>query len=335
MSTTPTSTPQQKPFLTLMNEVKTKTPFEIQTELCKFFEAQRPAGMRCPVPGCTHSGKFYRWGDLHTHFVNDTHKKDFYSLYRDKYHRPYGAGGGDEFKYGVMALMLAQLKQPTSLEDAARLAPTRKTTTTTTTKVTTKTVEELVAGIPLRSKKSKKTEVQVPLPNLPEAPAEASEFTVTLAPAPPETAAPMVVESEPEASTQTRRNSGAFHKVAEIIRNSDEINLVWRGKMLEHFIEVFHGIPPCFHCRSAEGKQIHHQNPLFHEIVLLMLNKLGTTADKVLEAKEQGNEVALQTLLREVVAFHMKEGKVLAVPYCSDCNQDAEMRRKMGKRKGF
>jgi hypothetical protein len=66
-----------------------------------------------------------------------------------------------------------------------------------------------------------------------------------------------------------------------------------------------------------------------------MLNKLGTTADKVLEAKEQGNEVALQTLLREVVAFHMKEGKVLAVPYCSDCNQDAEMRRKMGKRKGF
>lgn len=66
-----------------------------------------------------------------------------------------------------------------------------------------------------------------------------------------------------------------------------------------------------------------------------MLNKLGTTADKVLEAKEQGNEVPLQTLLREVAMFHMKEGKVLAVPYCPDCNQDAEMRRKMGKKKGF
>lgn len=318
-----------------MNEVKAKTPFEIQNELCNFFDSQRPAGMHCPVPGCTHSDKFYRWGDLYNHFVDGTHKKDFYNLYRDKYHRPYGAGGGAEFKYGVMALMLAQLKQPTSLETASKVTPTRKTTTKTITKTTTKTVEELVAGIPLRPKKSKKPEAQVSLLNLPEAPTEAPKVTVEPVVVPPETAAPVVVESEPEAPVTTRRNSGAFQKVAEVIRNSDEINLIWRGKMLDHFIEMFHGIPPCFHCRSAEGKQIHHQNPLFHEIVLLMLNKLGTTADKVWEAKEQGNETPLQAVLQEVAAFHMKEGRVLAVPYCPDCNQDAEMKRRAGKKKGF
>lgn len=318
------STAQQKPFLTLMNEVKTKNPIDVRHELCQFFDSVRPQGKVCPVPGCSETKNFISWGDLYDHFVDGTHKTDFYNLYRDKYHRSYGASGGIEFKHGVMALMLAQLRQPTSLEDASKNTPTRKTATKTTTTPS----GELATSLPLRSRKPKKAEVQVPLLTPLEVLKPTVEFLTAVT-----NSAVSIGRNEPDAPN--RRNLGAFHKVAEIIRNSDEINLVWRGKMLDHFIELFHGIPPCFHCRSAEGKQIHHQNPLFHEIILLMLNKLGTTADKILEAKEQGNETLLQTLLREVAAFHMKEGKVLAVPYCSDCNQDAEAKRRENRKKSF
>jgi len=323
MNTT-ASNPQSKPFLSLMNELKGKTGIDLREELCRIFDSQKPTGIPCPVPGCTHTKSFVSWGELYDHFLDGGHKRDFFNLYRERYHRPYSPASGLEFKYGVMALMLAQIMQPTSVDDASKVIRTRKPKPK-------KTTAELIEGIPQRPKRVKRTEVQVSLPGL----QEASEGTVGEKAEHGPAEIPVVVEStSASVAVLPHRNTGAFHKVAEFIRNSDEINLVWRGKVLEMYIEMFHGIPPCFHCRSAEGKQIHHQNPLFHEIVLLMLSKLGTTAEKVWEAKEQGNEIPLQTVLKEVTAYHMKEGRVLAVPYCSDCNQDAELKRRTRKKKG-
>lgn len=324
-----------KPFLSVMNDVKHRPKTELHKELQQFFN--QTTGKICPVPGCACPTSFRSWGNLFDHFVDGTHKKEFFALYRDKYHRPYGEEKGSDFKFGVMALMIAQFLQPTSPEDA-KVEAQRKTTKGFQPATITET--PIITNLPIRIKKNKtQPDSQIsfhgPFGNTTPTDAFPDNPAITHGKAPVSLSVAVAASGEGRVGSVEEEGKkaypGAFSKVAEFIRNSDEINLVWRGKMLESYIEMFHGIPPCFHCRSAEGKQIHHQNPLFHEVVLLMLNKLGTTADKVWEAKENDDPNPLLKMLKEVADYHMKEGKVLAVPYCQACNQDAEAKRRRGK----
>jgi hypothetical protein len=208
--------------------------------------------------------------------------------------------------------MLALIRQPTSVENILGEKNLSKKGAVR--------VLEPVASVSLRPKKTKPVqEQQELLPSVPTPSTAKPEPTTTL------------FEQVVAESIQRRSGKSAFSQISEYIRESDEINKTWRGKVLEEYVDMFHGIPPCFHCRSEEGKQIHHQNPLFHEIVLISLNKLGTTAERVIEERDKGNEEPLKSVLQDVFAYHMKPGRVCAVPYCQGCNQDAEVKRKKGR----
>lgn len=125
-----------------------------------------------------------------------------------------------------------------------------------------------------------------------------------------------------------------FKELCDIVRNSDEINKKWRGKTWDSFVEIFHGIPPCLHCHKSEANTIHHQHPLFHEIVLIQLKKLNTTAEQILapSSKKGEKEKRIKSIIKEVYDFHMKLGRVLAAPYCTNCNVHAEqVREKFNK----
>jgi len=301
----------KKPFLTIMNDNQAKDPAEVRRELNSLFN--KPGGLSCPVPGCQNSKTFTSWGQLFDHFMDDGHKRDYFNVYQRKYHRPFGKNYGPEFKFGVMALLLSVIQKPTTPATALATGPTKKTKQTAVIGKHT---------VVLRSNQEKEV---------------ISPFLF-----PKEEA----IEEDPEEEdsgeeetigeiTQMNKNrmSAAFANLSNYIRNTKEISVVWRGKVMDSYIDIFHGNPPCLHCLRAEGKQIHHQSPLFHQIVLFALNKLGTTAEKVLDASAQKNETPRQQVLKEVFDYHMKKGFVLAAPYCHRCNQDAEAQRQAGKTK--
>lgn len=297
-----------KPFFSLMTEVRAKTPEDLKSDLDMHFGLS--GSLACPVPGCSCLSSFTRWGEMFDHFVNNGHHREYFNAYQKKYHRAFSSWSGPNFKYGVQALILALLLQPTTLEQAMASSSTRKAKTASTkVAVPTSVVKVGEVGVVLRPKKIKKAEGDL-------FGSKPTESTVEE----PE----VFIPAEPP---RTVRKS-AFSQLSELIRNSKEISIVWRGSVMDKFIDIFHGIPPCLHCRAEEGKQIQHQDPLFHEIVLLALNKHATLADVVMEKKTQGDETPFQTILKEVFDYHMKEGRVLAVPYCQGCNMDAEAKRR-------
>jgi hypothetical protein len=316
---------KKKPFINIMCEVRDLERKEVVNELS--MAADMNGGIRCPVPNCNCKTIFKRWGDMRGHFLDDsTHKKDYFRIFLEKMHEPFCDLNGAGFNHGVNSLMLALIRQPTSVEDFQNEGNNRKATTKT---------NEPVA--PTRPKKARPVQEQQDFEYAREAPAEAAVAPPRARGASPSNFSRMeTTEEEPAVEEVRFRRSGksAFSQVSEYVRDSEEINKTWRGKVLEEYVDMFHGIPPCFHCRSEEGKQIHHQNPLFHEIVLISLNKLGTTAEKVIEERNKGNEQPLKNVLQDVFAYHMKPGRVCAVPYCQGCNQDAETKRKRGKRNG-
>ena len=287
-------------------------------------------GITCPVPGCSCKTVFKRWGDMRGHFLDDsTHKKDYFRVFLERMHEPFCDQSGPGFNHGINSLMLALIRQPTSIEEI--------TSSTSKGFGTSKEPLKPIASLaPARPKRARPVQEQQSLPTaLPEAVAAPPRL---LGPSPSDfsrleqvPAAQDLLKMEVESFKKPFYRS-AFSRISELVRDSDEINKTWRGKVWDDYVDMFHGIPPCFHCRSEEGKQIHHQNPLFHEIILVSLNKLGTTAEAIVECLDVGNKVPYEALLQEVFAFHMKQGKVCAVPYCQSCNQDAEAKRKRGKR---
>lgn len=296
-----------------MTEQRNRKEHEVKSDLDTYF-SKNPKGITCPVPGCPCTSTFLRWGPLWDHFLDNNHKRDFFKVYEQKYHRPFCDSSGDGFKHGVRSLMLAMLIQPTSLVSLQASLVRRK-------KPTPEAIERPRRVRPVQEQQTLLVD-----------PVAAREATLK----------PM--EVEPKATTlelaKTVMTSGtkksAFSRLSDIIRESKEINIEWRGLVYSKYVQIFHGIPPCFHCRSAEGKQIHHQNPLFHEIILISLNKLATTADEVMKDYESmeagtGSSGLFAQVLQEVVSYHNEEGWVLAVPYCQDCNQDAEARRRKGR----
>jgi hypothetical protein len=300
---------KKKPFVNLLQEVRELEKNEVIDQLSEATDMNN--GIRCPVVGCSCKTVFKRWGDMRGHFLdNTTHKKDFFRIYMEKTNEPFCDLRGAGFNHGVNSLMLALIRQPTSVEEFTNEGNKKTSAKNTEPAATTKSKK----ARPILEQQILGYTVQEPI----EAPPEA---TVTL-----------FKQVQEEAQTRTTSNRSSFSRVSEMIRESDEINKVWRGKVLEEYVDMFHGIPPCFHCRSEEGKQIHHQNPLFHEIVLISLNKLGTTAERVIEEREKGDEGPLKAVLQDVFAYHMKPGRVCAVPYCQGCNQDAEIKRRKGRR---
>lgn len=236
------------------------------------------------------------------HFLDSsTHKRDFFRIFLEKTNEPFCDLRGPGFNHGINCLMLALLQQPTTPEEFE--SEGKKETVKTST------------AAPTRAKKVRPVLEQQKLGY------EKAE----------------AVETTPEATTEVaasvrKSERSAFSEISEMIRDSDGINKIWRGNVFSKFVEMFHGIPPCFHCRVEEGKQIHHQNPLFHEIVLINLNKLATTAEEVLEQKNKGNNEPFEKLSSGVFTYHLAPNAVLAVPYCQNCNRDAELKRKRGKR---
>lgn len=305
-------TPKKKSLINIMCEVRDMNRQEVIDELSMATDMN--GGVRCPVPGCDCKTVFKRWGDMRGHFLDDsTHKKDYFRAFLEKMHEPFCDSSGPGFNHGVNSLMLALIRQPTSVDDLLGEKSSSK-------KGAVKVVEP-VSVPPARPKKVRPVQEQEELlPSVPTPSTSLPEPTTTL------------FEQVAAEATQRRSGKSAFSQISEYIRDSDEINKTWRGKVLEEYVDMFHGIPPCFHCRSEEGKQIHHQNPLFHEIVLISLNKLGTTAERVVEERDNGNEEPLKSVLQDVFAYHMKPGRVCAVPYCQGCNQDAEIKRKKGRR---
>lgn len=315
---------KQKPFTTIMAETRDLSRKDVVDELSLLTDMN--GGVRCPVPECGCRTIFKRWGDMRGHFLDDsTHKRDFFSAFLEKMHEPYCDTSGPGFNHGINSLMLALLKQPTNPSDVVG----KKTPKVSAPELVTVPARKPKAPRPLREQQ-----------NLFAAPAEATEATPPRlrGPSPSDFSqmedvkAPTLFEQvRQEAANAPKSRRSAFSQLSELIRDSDEINKTWRGKVWDDYVDMFHGIPPCFHCRSEEGKQIHHQNPLFHEIILVSLNKLGTTAETVAEALDKGNKAPYEQLLQEVFSFHMKAGKVCAVPYCQGCNQDAEIKRRRGK----
>lgn len=319
--------PNQKPFFSLMNEYKNKSVQDLKQELAMYMDMNGTT--RCPVPGCTCDKDFARWGDLQDHFIDGGHKSLYFKAFEKKAHRAFCETNGPSFGHGVRALVMASLLQPTPLSDLAAVVAARKT----------KVKEGSTSPTPPshRPKKARPKEEQQNLPNMPPPTAEEPVKDSAEVAKEPED----VVEDEEEgveeevssAPAKKGKGKGAFSQLSEIIRDSDEINKVWRGKVMDEYIDLFHGIPPCLHCRNEEGKQIHHQHPLFHEIILVSLNKLATTAELVMEAKAAGDEAPLREITQEVFEYHMKKGRVLAAPYCQGCNQDAEIKRRKSKPK--
>lgn len=318
--------PKKKSFIEVMCQIRDLTPQEVVDELSMITDMNN--GIRCPVPDCVCQTIFKRWGDMRSHFLDDSnHKKDYFHAYLNKTHEPFCDLRGSGFNHGVNSLMLALIRQPTSVENILGEKNLSKKGAVR--------VLEPVASVSLRSKKTKPVQEQQELANLNSTGQKVfGEVLEPVAPAVIEP--PRLMGPSPSDFSQIKEIVAAkkqpFSVLSEYIRQSDEINKTWRGKVLEEYVDMFHGIPPCFHCRSEEGKQIHHQNPLFHEIVLISLNKLGTTAERVIEERDKGNEEPLKSVLHDVFAYHMKPGRVCAVPYCQGCNQDAEIKRKKGRR---
>lgn len=301
-------TAKKKPFTTVMCEVRDMERKEVVDGLSMLTDMH--GGVRCPVPECGCKTVFKRWGDMRGHFLDDSsHKRDFFKAFIDKMKEPFCDSSGPGFNHGINSLMLALLKQPTNPGDLNKEKKGQ--------------APEVVVVAPRKPKGARPVQEQQNLFNAPTEPVEASEVPKTLFEELREAAL------NPFKAAASRRS--AFSRISELIRDSEEINKTWRGKVWDDYVDMFHGIPPCFHCRSEEGKQIHHQNPLFHEIILVSLNKLGTTAEVIVEALDGGNRTPYEQLLAEVFAFHMKNGKVCAVPYCQGCNQDAEIKRRKGK----
>jgi hypothetical protein len=224
--------------------------------------------------------------------------------------------------------MLAMFLQPTSLT-AMHAASVRRSKPTASTNLKAKRIRpieeqqvlldepKMAADLPFELKK-----MFVPTPT-----GHDAEFDNT----PSETKERIEFKKVAESASSNKKSS--FARLSDILRESSEINVEWRGKVYSNYVKLFHGIPPCFHCRSAEGKQIHHQNPLFHEIILIALNKWATTAEEVMKDYDSmeastGTSGLFRRVLAEVVDYHNQEGWVLAVPYCQECNQDAETKRK-------
>lgn len=345
-------TAKKKSFTTLMCEVRDMERKDVVDKLSMLTDMHN--GVRCPVPECGCKTVFKRWGDMRGHFLDDsTHKRDFFKAYLEKMKEPFCDQSGPGFNHGINSLMLALLKQPTNPGDVFKEKKTQ--------------ASEVPVAAPRRVKGARPLQEQQSLPSMLAEAVEASVMPPRLRGPSPSDFSQMediAVETRPQlpdrekmyqsvlqhsrelygerpqtlleqvrAEANVKKTSGrsAFSRISELIRDSEEINKTWRGKVWDDYVDMFHGIPPCFHCRSEEGKQIHHQNPLFHEIILVSLNKLGTTAEVIVEALDGGNRTPYEQLLAEVFAFHMKTGKVCAVPYCQGCNQDAEIKRRKGK----
>lgn len=301
-----------KTFFALMTEQRNRKEEEVRNDLDAFF-SKNSSGVRCPVPGCPCTLTFLRWGPLWDHFLDDGHKRDFFKVYEQKYHRPFCGTSGPEFKHGVRSLILAMLLQPTSLVSLQASLVRRK--------------KPSPAAL-LKPKKERPIQEQQVLLGTPEKAPEAPVEPPAPTPTP-------VLDRVVMHTVAPEKN--AFSRLSELIRESPEINIQWRGQVYSKYVQMFHGIPPCFHCRAAEGKQVHHQNPLFHEIILIALNKLATTAEEVMRDYDQPREIfdsgsrLYNSILQEVVEYHNQEGWVLAVPYCQECNQDAEAKRRKGR----
>lgn len=283
-----------------MTEQRNRPHSEVRTDLETLF-AGKVGGLKCPVPGCACTVSFLRWGSLWDHFLDSGHKKDFFSVYTQKFHRPFCDSNGDGFKHGVRALMLAMFTQPTSLVSLQATVAKRK-------QANAAAAEKPKKVRPVQEQQSLLTEEK----EATETPWERHEALMKAV-----------------AVAQAPSKKSAFSQLSELIRDEDEINVKWRGREYAKYVKMFHGIPPCFHCRSAEGKQIHHQNPLFHEIILISLNKLATTAEEVM--KDGKDSLRYKAVLQEVADYHNEYGAVLAVPYCQECNQDAEAKRRKSR----
>lgn len=308
----------KKDFFDLMVEVRDSSPDQVKEELSMEFGMSGSKG--CPVPGCGSINTYSRWGDLYDHFLDTSHKRDYFNAFFEARHEPFGATRGPEFTHGVRSLMLALFQQPTALASLLKAKPVPVATTSTDA---------------IRAKRAKPVQEQQSFDkmkavlkaavSLPEAEAE-ERTTKSLY----ETMKNQAVEKE-ENPAKGRSGKSNFSRLSEIVRDSDEINKIWRGEVWDKYVEQFHGFPPCFHCRETEANQIHHQNPLFSEIVLLSLKKLDLTADQVMEKEDSQDKSAVGQVIKEVFEFHMKPGRVCAVPYCKGCNQDAEIKRRAAK----
>lgn len=310
-------TTKNQKFLELMKKIQEKPSQEVIALLSEFVD--KNGTVSCPVPGCESKTTYKRWGDMRAHFLDETtHKRDYFNWFLESEKTPFCDTRGAGFNHGLNSLLLALLTQPTPIPQPSQKKP---------------------QNVSIRPKKVKPIQEQRELAAListgQKAVGEVLEPVAPEVPAviePPRLMGPSPSDFSKGIEDFVANKKQSFSILSEYIRQSDEINKVWRVKLLEKYVDMFHGIPPCFHCRVEEGKQIHHQNPLFHEIVLISLNKLGTTAEKVLDEQYKGNEAPLQSVLQDVFKYHMEEGKVCAVPYCQGCNQDAENKRKRGKR---
>lgn len=320
---------KKKDFTNVMDECRDKAGKELNESLGMLFD-MAPGGLTCPAPGCQFTQKFTRWGDLYDHFLDkSTHKRDYFQFYLDKRNEPFCGNRGQEFKDGVKALMLALLQTPTALPSKVKLPP-KKSSTPIIEAVSAVTPERPRRVKPLQEQQTMLGEVPTPTQPLQKA-SEPPMQTLYMQVAEQAKYSPETVEAM-RYSPPKSHGKKPFTKVCELIRDSDEISKVWRGKVWDEYVEMFHGFAPCFHCRVEEATQIHHQNPLFHEIVLLSLKKLGISAEKIVEDLE-GKEIttSLKTITQEVYEFHMKQGRVCAVPYCRNCNMDAETKRRRGR----
>jgi hypothetical protein len=279
-------------FIQTMCSVRDLDYEEICDELSIIFD-NSPQGVKCPVPGCPTTTNFKRWGDLRGHFLDgSTHKKDYFKYFEANMNEAYCPRVGPGFNHGLNALMLSLFKKPTNITGKS-VTPVKKEVKA---KPNVASFTNLVKG--------ESGELFADI--------EANEEKVE------------IIADEPAPEELYAKN--AFSQLSAHIRDSKELNESWRGPTWGSFVETFHGIPPCFHCRVKEGKQLHHQNPLFHEIILVELNKLGITANQVLD------ENLTDKLLDRVVTYHLKPGNVYAVPYCAECNRDAETKRRRGKK---
>lgn len=310
---------KKKDFTNVMDECRDKNKVDLNVALGMSFDMA--GGHVCPVPGCQFTQKFARWGDLYDHFLDkSTHKRDYFQYYLDKRNEPFCGARGQEFNHGVKALILALIQCPTAIP--------AKTKSSSGKKNSTPLIETIPSVAPERARRVKPLQEQQSMLGdvLPSSPAVQTLL--------------MQVTEQAKYSPETLAHFASpkpsgkrpFTKVCELIRESDPISKTWRGKVWDEYVEMFHGFPPCFHCRVEEATQIHHQNPLFHEIVLLSLKKLGLQAEKIIEDME-GKEIltGLSAITQEVYEFHMKPGRVCAVPYCRNCNMDAETKRRRGK----
>lgn len=300
-----------------MSHYRSQDPDDAEAALAAIF-ADNDGAVRCPVPGCEELTFFSRWQTLWDHFQQE-HKKDFYAAFKRKYHRHFSEHNGHSLTQGIKALMLASFDRPTSAEAVSKesLKPKPKIAPTLA-----ELTERFVNASPA-ARQQKLPEI------ISSSSKEHSEKNTNTTSSNLSTRDNNMTAPITTSKSYYNDNHGAFRTLSTKIRKDPKMDIEWRGRELEKFTKIFHGMPPCFHCNARVGNQIHHQHPLFFNIIVIALNQQSTTAEAVIKDYAEGNTVLFDRVLKNVYDYHMEEGRVITAPYCRDCNQDAEHKRRI------